>query len=78
MKTKQTIAGLNDKLNDAIYESNLDLSEICKRANISRNMLWQYRFYAVTPSPLVLARLAVVLNISTDYLLGISDKKQVV
>lgn len=76
MKQVITVEGLNEKLNIAIYESGLDLSEICKRAKISRHMLWQYRFYSVTPGALALARLAVVLNVSADYLLGISDKKE--
>lgn len=76
MKPVVVVNGLTDKLNQAIYESGLDLSEICKRANISRHMLWQYRFYSVTPNALILAKLAVVLNISVDYLLGISNHKK--
>ncbi len=76
MRDTVIVQGLNDKLNKAIYDSDLSLNEICERAKISRHQLWEYRYYAVTPSALVLARLAVVLNISTDYLLGISTKKE--
>lgn len=71
-----TVDGLTEKLEKAICDSPLTLTEICKRAKISRHQLWEYRYYAVTPSALVLARLAVTLNISTDYLLGISNRRE--
>lgn len=71
------IEGLHDKLEQAICKCPLTLTEICERAKISRHMLWQYRYAMITPSALVLARLAVVLNISTDYLLGISTKESI-
>ena len=77
MRNTQVIQGLNCKLNEAIFASNMSLNEICEKAKISRHMLWQYRFYSITPSALVLARLAVTLNISTDYLLGISKRKEI-
>lgn len=77
-KPTVTVDGLADKINRAIYDSPLTLTTICERAKISRHMLWQYRYYSVTPSALVLARLAVVLNVSIDYLLGISSKKELV
>lgn len=76
MNKTQIVAELHEKLEDAIMTSGMSLVEICKKAKISRHMLWQYRFYAVTPSPLVLARLAITLNISVDYLLGLSKKKE--
>ena len=77
LKQAVIIQELNNKLNTAIFESDLTLNEICDRAKISRHMLWQYRFYSVTPSALVLARLATTLGISTDYLLGISKRKEI-
>lgn len=76
MRQVQIIEGLNKRLEGAIIESSLTLTEICERAKISRHMLWQYRYCAITPSALVLARLALTLNVSTDYLLGISKKKE--
>ena len=76
-KTQTIVQGLHEKLEQAINECPLTLTEICNRAKISRHMLWQYRYDMITPSALVLARLAVVLNISTDYLLGISTKQTI-
>jgi transcriptional regulator with XRE-family HTH domain len=76
-KSITIVQGLHEKLERAINKSPLNLSQICERAKISRHMLWQYRYDMITPSALVLARLAVVLNISTDYLLGISTKESI-
>lgn len=78
MRKTQRILDLNQKIEDAIWESGLDLNDICKRAGISRSMLWEYRFNAITPSAKALAGLAIALNVSTDYLLGISRKKELV
>ena len=66
--------GLTERLEQSIQESGLTLNEVCTRAQVSRHMLWQYRYYRVTPSALALARLAVALGVTTDWLLGIGGK----
>lgn len=73
MKQTQIIQGLTERLEQAIIDSGMNLSELCRRAKISRHMLWQYRYYAVTPSAFVIARLAVTLGVTTDWLLGIGE-----
>ena len=70
------IEGFNDRLNEAVYKSNLDMSEIAKRSQISRTALQKYRYYGVTPKCDILARLAITLNVSTDWLLGLSKEKR--
>ena len=65
------IEGFNDRLNEAVYKSKLDMSEIAKRSHISRTALQKYRYYGVTPKCDILARLAITLNVSTDWLLGL-------
>ena len=77
-KSITIVQGLHEKLETAINECPLTLTEICNRAKISRHMLWEYRYSMITPSALVLARLALVLNVSVDYLLGISPNKMLV
>lgn len=77
MREANRIYGFTEKLEKAINDSNLTLTEICERSRISRHMLWEYRYYAIIPSCLVLARLATTLNVSTDYLLGISRMKEI-
>lgn len=74
MRATQIIDGLSDRLEQAIIDSELTLAEICRRAKISRAQLWNYRYYKVTPSALVLARLAVTLRVTTDWLLGIGGR----
>ena len=69
------IAGFTDRLNEAVYKSNMDMSEIAKRSQISRQALQQYRIYGVTPKCDALARLAITLNVSTDWLLGLVEQK---
>ena len=60
-----------ERLNEAIWRTHLGDSEICRRANISRSQLWQYRYQAVEPRLAVLAKLSKVLGVTTDWLLGV-------
>lgn len=65
------IEGFRDRLEQAIFDSGLSLNEICTRAQIGRNNLWSYRWAGVTPSCDKLRKLAITLNVSTDWLLGL-------
>lgn len=69
------IEGFAERLNEAIWASDMDISEICRRAGISRSCMWSYRYTATMPPSGNLARLAVVLNVSADYLLGIERRE---
>lgn len=68
------IRGFADRLNRAIWNSGLDTREIERRANVSHGCMWSYRERGVTPKCDVLVRLAVTLNVSTDYLLGLKKE----
>ena len=74
-KRRLVIYGFSDRLNEAIWKSNLDLSEICRRSKVSRSCLWSYRYTGIQPPAWALARLAVALNVSTDWLLGLREKE---
>lgn len=65
------IRGFSDRLNRAIWSSNLDTREIERRANVTHSCMWSYRERGVIPKCDVLVRLALTLHVSTDYLLGI-------
>lgn len=69
------IDGFSERLQQATFDSGLTNTEICKRARIDRNSLFNY-ISGFMPVSDKLARLAVVLNVSTDYLLGLSDEKE--
>ncbi len=64
------IEGFTERFNQAIWESDKDLSQISKQTNISRSCLWSYQ-NGILPKCDNLARLAIVLNVSADWLLGI-------
>ena len=64
------LEGFTERFNRAIWESNKDISLISRQTNISRSVLWSYQ-NGVMPKIDNLARLAIVLNVSADYLLGI-------
>ena len=70
------IYGFTDRLEEAIRESGLNASEICRRAECSRHMLWQWRNYGYVPRLKSLMRLAIVLNVSIDWLVGLKNEKQ--
>lgn len=74
MKTKsEVIDGFSERIEKAIWDSGLDLSEICKQAKISRSNLWSYRFQGIMPTCMTLAKLSIVLGVSTDWLLGLRE-----
>lgn len=66
------VDGLRDRLEDAIWKSGMDLTEISRKSGISRTLIWSYRFDNKQPSCYSLARLARTLNVSTDWLLGLT------
>lgn len=74
-KRREVIFGFSDRLNEAIWKSDMDLSEICVRSKVSRSCLWSYRYTGIQPPAWALARLAVTLGVSTDWLLGIERKQ---
>ncbi len=67
------VDGLRDRLEQAIFDSGMDLNEISQKSGISRGNIWNYRFDGVVPSCYSLMRLAKVLQVSTDWLLGLRE-----
>lgn len=66
------IEGFTDRFNKAIWESDMDLSLISKQSRVARKTIWSYQHGAI-PKADNLARLAVVLHVSTDWLLGLRE-----
>lgn len=64
-----------DRFREAISNSNLDMAEISRRTGLSKASLYGYRDEGVQPKALAIAKLAIVLNVSSDYLLGIGGKE---
>ena len=64
------LEGFTERFNQAIWDSKMDISMISKQSRVSRSVIWSYQ-NGVLPKCDNLAKLAVVLNVSADYLLGI-------
>ena len=77
MKTSYRVDGFDRRLKTAIAESNLTVTEVQRKSGVSRSNMWNYIFDGVNPSIYTLKRLAITLNVSADYLLGIEGRKDV-
>lgn len=54
----------------------LNQTELAEKAGVSRQWISSLESGRTDPSASVLARLAAVLNVSADWLLGLSDTKE--
>ena len=72
------IRGLTERLNKAVTESGIGLNELSRRTGIGTHTLRTYFNGEYNPKADNLAKLAIVLNVSTDWLLGISTKKRTI
>lgn len=59
-----------DRLNIAIGRTNRSVTDICRQANVNRTNITHY-LNGGTPNVKCLISLAMVLNVSTDWLLGL-------
>ena len=75
MRTSYKVDGFDRRLKTAIAESNLSVTEVQRKSGVSRSNMWSYMFDGVNPSVYTLKRLAITLNVSADYLLGIEGRK---
>ena len=71
VRTAQMVEGFGERLDTAIKEKGITHVELEKRIGISHGGIYQYINYGMMPSCLRLARIAAILNVSTDYLLGL-------
>ena len=75
MKTSYKVDGFDRRLKNAIAKSNLSVTDVQRKSGVSRSTIWGYIFDGVNPSIYTLKRLAITLNVSADYLLGIEGEK---
>ena len=69
------VEGLTDRLNESVAKSGLSLKEISAMTGINTGNLCHYFNRGINPKIDNLAKLAVCLNVSTDWLLGISQER---
>ena len=75
MKERYIVNGLHIRLRQAVADSNMTLTDIERKTGVRRDALWGYLNNHRTPTLYPLIRLSKVLNVSTDYLLGLGDRK---
>lgn len=65
------------KLRNLRLEAGMTQAELAQRLNITKAVISYYELHERCPSPEVLIKLASIFHISTDYLLGISNRKMI-
>jgi len=72
--SENTIYGLGDKLKQLREKHNLTQKEVAARLNVDRNTVNRYESNEITPPVEKLVKLAIMYNISLDYLVGIGKE----
>ena len=71
------IDGLQDRFNQAVTDSGLSIADISKQTHICTGNLCRYFNEGLVPKVDNLAKLAVCLNVSTDWLLGLENRREI-
>lgn len=67
------IRGFTDRLEKAIQDSGKTYNQVCREAGISRTLLYSLRTGERGASAFHVARLSGILQVSSDWLLGLSQ-----
>ena len=78
MKQYHRIGGFSERLEEAIFAKDMDLTLLAKRIGVARSNLYGWLHYDTTPESYWVMKLSLELNVSADWLLGISEKKELV
>ena len=63
-----------DRLRLLRESSKLNQAELAERLGIGELQIWRYENGETEPKGMIVAKIAVFFNVSTDYLLGVSDE----
>jgi len=66
---------LGKKIKSERKQQNITLEILAEHTGISRNFLWEIEAGRKAPALKTLYNISVVLNVSIDYLMGVSDNK---
>lgn len=70
---RRVSAEFQNRLNELVEESQLSKREFAKNAGVSKDVIIRGTLFGIIPSLQSLVKIADMLNISIDYLLGVSD-----
>lgn len=64
-----------DRLRQLREASDLSQTELAEKLGIGELQIWRYESRETEPKGAIVAKIAVFFNVSTDYLLGLSDEQ---
>lgn len=65
------------KLKELRKSAGMTQTDLAKRLNITKSVISYYEQHERAPSPEVMIQLSEIFHVTTDYLLGIDDKKMI-
>lgn len=64
------------RLKELRKKSGLTQEQLAKRIHVSKAAISNYELFERNPAPDILIKLAMIFHVSTDYLLGVGEKRQ--
>ncbi len=71
------MVNFGNKLRQLRSNAGLTQAELAERLNVTKSVVSYYELQERTPSPDVLIKLAGIFHVTTDYLLGIENRKMI-
>lgn len=71
------MVNFGEKLRELRTSFGMTQAELASRLRVTKSVVSYYELHERTPSPDVLIKLADVFHVSTDYLLGIEQRKMI-
>lgn len=71
------MVNFGEKLRELRTSFGMTQAELASRLRVTKSIVSYYELHERTPSPDVLIKLADIFHVSTDYLLGIEQRKMV-
>ena len=69
------MSGFGEKLRKLRLESGMTQAELAEKLNITKSVISYYELRERTPSPDVIVQLARIFHVTTDYLMGVDNRK---
>ena len=71
------MVNFGEKLRELRTSFGMTQAELASRLRITKSVVSYYELHERTPSPEVLIKLADIFHVSTDYLLGVEQRKMI-
>ncbi len=71
------MVNFGEKLKSLRTDASMTQAELAKKLNVTKSVVSYYELQERTPSPDVLIKIANIFHVTTDYLLGIEQRKTI-